>query len=188
MKGLLGTTAPKSENKRATNVQNGVQSTAQAKTTGQHCRPQFLQREEQEKAFDIEGLCKVGADDVLGSRSPLGFALCLRTFIPALFANPRMRHVSDLGEKEQIISAEGVGAFPFILLAVEAGERGVVTHTGVGFVPPEGSFDGAQLDFMDWFFVWHNFDSHFCHYRTMQCQTCTRGGRDSFLSKWGRSG
>ena len=79
-----------------------------------------------------------------------------------LVADPSVGMVGDLGDHEQVIATEGIGRFPFLAIAVDAGELGVETDPVLRVIAPDGGADGAHSKFVRGFVPrgfggWHGF-------------------------------
>jgi hypothetical protein len=70
--------------------------------------------------------------------------------------DPGVRRIGHLGEKEQVVPAEALGALPLVAVLVQALESYVVPRTALGYVPPDCAFDVADSYFGSGFLICHD--------------------------------
>ncbi len=70
-------------------------------------------------------------------------------FFLGLFADPRVRLIRNVGEKQEVIAPEVIGGSPSAFLKIYPGEGGVVTDTLVRLIFPDGGLDATEPDFVD---------------------------------------
>src|SRR3974377_942336 len=64
--------------------------------------------------------------------------------------------VGDLGEEQEVVSAEGRSALPLIAVFVEAVEGHVEPRPIPGRVSPDGGLNRSRSYFCDWFLICHD--------------------------------
>jgi len=69
--------------------------------------------------------------------------------------DPRVGEVGDLGQDQEVVAAEAGSGLPLVAVLVEAGKGGVVPHTGLCVVLPDGGLDRADSDFNGFLLVCH---------------------------------
>jgi len=62
--------------------------------------------------------------------------------------NPSQCLLCDETERQQVITAKGIGRFPFLAVSVVATEGGIESWALFGFVAPNGRLNSAQTDFV----------------------------------------
>ncbi len=94
----------------------------------------LLQREDE---LEVEGAAREGPHRAVSEG---------RSLAPLKLADEIVDPVGDLGQQEQIVPAEAVGAFPSAVPLVEAGEGDVEAGAFGGGILPDGRLDGSDSD------------------------------------------
>ncbi len=68
----------------------------------------------------------------------------------------RVHGVGHLGEKQEVVPAEALGALSIVAVLVEALECDVLPRAACAFVPPNCRLDAADSEFRNWYLVCHD--------------------------------